>query len=402
MPDENRVFDVSKPSKVSPSPTSRPVIVGHHPMNDPMVREENNFGTENPGPATKINVTDGAGAGSDDLTVGQAMTNHQAAESSAKPSEEPSQGSPAIFSDHNEESDRAHESVGQGPFTDVEPDHTASPPSDLPPAAPPSEPHIEGLNLAEPRQKGDHLKWWLTGGLALLVAGYLLIDAGVISSGLNLPFHIFKQKQETASTASPTPSKPADTTPALPAGFKKYKLADTKISFAAPEAWGEPTSTTDPGYTTRGGSNQPDGTFAYLVNFADNKDIQIAVTSSKFLPATRTLLYYDYLQWCIGSNDDKIYQSVLNFSTSNKVDTPTTVTCNQGPINATSVNTTTIVQLKATDVAAKVIGDIYAMNLKDPSLVVMRVKDIAMTHSDDIKKLLGTVQIATGTSGSTP
>jgi hypothetical protein len=40
--DENpKVFDVSKPHKITPSSSSRPIIVGHHPiMADPMVLEE--------------------------------------------------------------------------------------------------------------------------------------------------------------------------------------------------------------------------------------------------------------------------------------------------------------------------------------------------------------------------
>ncbi|HXY17874.1 MAG TPA: hypothetical protein VEH48_00440 [Candidatus Nitrosopolaris sp.] len=38
--DEDRVFDVSKPHKITPSPTSKPVIVGHHPQAaDPMVNQ---------------------------------------------------------------------------------------------------------------------------------------------------------------------------------------------------------------------------------------------------------------------------------------------------------------------------------------------------------------------------
>lgn len=39
--DNPKVFDVSKPHKITPSSSSRPIIVGHHPiMADPMVLEE--------------------------------------------------------------------------------------------------------------------------------------------------------------------------------------------------------------------------------------------------------------------------------------------------------------------------------------------------------------------------
>jgi hypothetical protein len=62
MPDETRVFDVTRPSHVSPPATSKPVIVGHQPgTSDPMVREESSpFGTEKPSvpEPTKIRVTD--------------------------------------------------------------------------------------------------------------------------------------------------------------------------------------------------------------------------------------------------------------------------------------------------------------------------------------------------------
>jgi hypothetical protein len=38
---DSKIFDISKPHKITPSASSRPVIVGHHPvMPDPMVLEE--------------------------------------------------------------------------------------------------------------------------------------------------------------------------------------------------------------------------------------------------------------------------------------------------------------------------------------------------------------------------
>lgn len=39
--DDKKHFDISKPRRQGPDPTSKPVIVGHHPMMpDPMIREE--------------------------------------------------------------------------------------------------------------------------------------------------------------------------------------------------------------------------------------------------------------------------------------------------------------------------------------------------------------------------
>lgn len=365
MPDENRVFDVSKPNRVSPSPTSRPVIVGHHPGNDPMVTGDGL--SRSPASTTKIPITDAAG-NDGAVTVEQAMAAHQAAETFAE-QEDPAQGSPAIF-DHAEEGpavmtptapETQSDSIGEGPFTAVEPDQSPEPQSELPPPAEPEPPHVEGLHIGEPRPKKRRWVWVVIFLLILLVAAYLA-------------FHFLKHNQPT--TPAPTTSNnkpPAATGPTLPAGFKEYKLADTNLTFAAPIAWGDPTSITDPGYSQRGGTNQPTGIYAYLVNFATNKDIQIAVTSSKYLPPARTPLYYDFLQWCTGSNDNKIYQSVLNYSTTAKVDTPTTITCNQGPLaDARAIDNSTIIQPKASDAAGKVIGDIYTMNLKDPALVVFR------------------------------
>lgn len=227
-----------------------------------------------------------------------------------------------------------------------------------------------------------------------LIAVYLAIDAGLIGGADRLPFHIFKQDEAKTAAVPPAVNQPVKQTgPAVPAGFKAYKISGTDLTFAAPLAWGDPTSITEAGYSKRGGTNQAEGTYAYVVNFATNKDIQIAVTSSKYLPPTRGAQYYDFLQWCIGTNDGKFYQSLLRFSTANKIDTPSTVTCDQGPLGgATKLNDQTLLWAKATDAQNKIIGDIYIHNLKDASLAVFRVKDAVMTNGDNIKQLLSTVQ----------
>jgi hypothetical protein len=126
----------------------------------------------------------------------------------------------------------------------------------------------------------------------------------------------------------------------------------------------------------------------------------MVVTSDKFLPPARATLYYDYLQWCTGTNDAKIYKSLLHFATgTDKVDVPTTVTCDQGPLaDATKVNETTILQAKTKAPDGKAdLGDLYTKNLTDKDLVVIRVKDTTMTHGADIKTLLGTVKISAAT-----
>jgi hypothetical protein len=403
MPDESRVFDVSKPSRVSPPATSKPVIVGHHPMSDPMVKEESQE-------ATKIPVSIAP------ISVGQAMREH---EESTQVDDAPDNyrhtdieepAAPAVFSEPQDadvtpaESPHETDSVGEGPFTDAEPvtpDEPAVPDQPLPEPAPHEQPHIEGLHFAQPPRGKGRAKYVLTGLLILIIAAYLAIDSGLINAGFKLPFHIFKQKTTVVTNNKPPAQQPATNAPVIPNGFKEYKISGTSITFAAPISWGDPSSATDPGYSKRGTAGQPDGTYAYIVSFATNKDIQIAVTSSKFLPTKRTALYYDYLQWCTGTNDNQIYESVLNFTTASKVDTPTTITCNQGPVaNATKLDSSTIVQAKATDPTAKVIGDIYTKNINDPLLVVFRVKDAVMTNGSDVKLLLSTVKVTAVQSGA--
>jgi hypothetical protein len=101
------------------------------------------------------------------------------------------------------------------------------------------------------------------------------------------------------------------------------------------------------------------------------------------------------LQWCNGTNDNKIYKSVLNFTTANGVSTPSTVSCDQGPLtDATKLTDNTIVQLKTKDATGAVIGDLYTKNLSEASLPVFRIKDATMSNGDNIKLMLPTVKPA--------
>lgn len=264
----------------------------------------------------------------------------------------------------------------------------AAHPADVPQPVAQHTGHIEGLHLDKPKSKRK-TPIFILAGVIIIVLAYLGLDA----AGAGVPVHILKHKTPAAAPA-PAPAAQNNTAAtSVPSGFKEYKLANTDITFAAPLAWGDPSSTIDPGYSKRGGTNQSDGTYAYLVNFSAEKDIEIAVTSNKYLPVSRTALYYDYLQWCTGSNDGKYYESMLHFTTTNKVDIPATITCDQGPVaGAVKLNSTTIVQARATDSQNKVLGDIYTKNLDDPSMAVFRVKDTAMTNGDQIKQLLDTVK----------
>jgi len=405
MPDENRVFDVAKPGRSAPQPTSKPVIVGHQPtLNDPMMKDGDsslNFGTESP---TKISVMDHSGGPVITPPKGSASTTDTDHNSwISTPADEPTPSHvPSPDLNLPEEPDTS-------PLTDTPAvEQTASdghekvpheaaaanqPVAEVP--APDFTGHVEGLHLATPK-RGGHGKFIILVLLILLIGAYLLIDSGTIGSGINLPFHIFKQKTPAPAASTSSTQSKVNTASSVPAGFTKYNIADTTVTFAAPTAWGAPTSVNDPGYTARGGTNKSDGTYAYIVNFAANKDVEIAVTSAKYLPAARGSLYYDFLQWCIGTNDNKYYLQTMHFTTSaDKTDTPATITCDQGPLaGAQKIDDSTILitQVKAND-GKTVIGDVYTKNLNNSDLPVFRVKDAAMTNGADIKQLLGTVKI---------
>jgi hypothetical protein len=378
MPDEDRVFDVTRPGRSNAQATSRPVIVGHLPANtDPMVRDEAGAdGSHLESAPTRITVQGGPAEPPQPEPTGDAWGGpfNETVPSNELPTPE--------FNADPEVPTEIHSS--ETTFPEV--------PEPQMPAAQLSQ--VQGLDVDPPPRKKRLAKTSLI-ILVLLAGAYIAIDSGLVGSGINLPFHIFKQKSAppAASTQTPTPSQPAANTVTLPVGFTEYKLAGTSITFAAPTAWGQPNSSPDPGYSIRSATAKSDGSYAYLVDFDTNKGVEIAVTSSKYLPPARGALYYDFLQWCTGTNDSKIYKSLLHFTTVNKVDTPSTTTCDQGPLDdATKLDSSTIVQLKTKDPAGAVLGDLYTKNLTNSDLPVFRVADKTMTNSADIKQLLATVK----------
>ncbi len=385
MPDENRIFDVTKPSRVNPSATSRPIIVGRQPaMADPMVKNQA-YTTHEP---AKITVNEKPSADSGLFT----------SEAAQPPADVPADfKEPAIIHEPS--------TLTSGPEPAAEAQSEPAPkpldglsqPASVSPDGP--APHIEELHFSAPDRRRKW-PWLLLVILALLIGAYLAIDSGLINSNINLPVHFFKQTTNSPPpAASNSSTNSSNNSPSIPAGFSKYRLTGTDLTFAAPTTWGSPTSTAVPGYSKRGSNNPSDGTYAYVVDFATNKDVELAVTSDKYLPAAGPTLYYNYLQWCTGTNDGQLYESILHFTTANKIDTPTTITCDQGPVpNASKINSTTIVQSKAQDTTGKTIGDIYTMNLKDPNLAVLRIKDAAMTNAAAIKQLLGTIQVSSSST----
>jgi hypothetical protein len=412
MPDETRVFDVTRPSHVNPTATSKPVIVGHQPMtHDPMVKEGNDSFESDNQPSSepmRIQVTDESHgphsfSASHGNTAAEESPSYLPENSPMHPvSRAENSDSPAIFNtpEAPQETDSPQVTepqdmpdVSQVPDTDPQLPADAIAPQENEPMQPA---HIEGLHFTQPPRKKNWFKLIIPLLIVIAIAGYLAIDAGVFGSGINLPFHVFKQEQKKVIITPPPPTPPpAATTPTVPTGFKEYKIEDTSLRFAAPLAWGNPSSVTEDGYSERGGENKADGVYSYTLTFEKNKDIQIVVTSNKYLPAKRTALYYDYLKWCTGTNDDKYYQSVLKFTTANGVDTPTTITCDQGPlVDVEKLTESTILQANAKDKAGKTLGDIYTKNLDNQELAVLRVKDSSMKNSDNIKLLLASVKIA--------
>jgi hypothetical protein len=425
--EEPGVFDVSKPNKVGPSATSRPVIVGHQPqVSDPMVKDEHSASSVHakPIPVTVHEHED-------------KPTGHQAEDrphymisspTSAMPQKDPLYGSqPESGANPHEQElmDHAQAKKHIEPVNrDVKPEQaeikkpetTEFMPIDgklddgksglTPQTAVGSEPvvptsavisqplHINGGHRAG-SSAGKIVKALIMALLVLLVGGYLAIDAGLVNVNIDLPFRIFGEEETTV-----TPPPPPPPAPVTPSNLTKYAIADSGISFSYPTAWGTPTTTAERGFSKRTNINvpanqNPDGIFAYLVNFAANKDVQISATSSKYLPPNRAPLYYDYLQWCTGTSDGKIYKSILRFTTVSGSDTPTTITCDQGPLSdAAKLDEMTIVQPKTKDTDGKNnLGDVYTKNLTSTSLPVLRVRDNTSTHVDDIKKLLGSLKV---------
>ena len=389
MPEDNdRVFDISKPHKVSPSANSRPVIVGHHPiMNDPMVTEnrpdepEHSAGSTMSHKPLAFKLPDPDNLKSDTTAADDSKKSFFMPQSPPETEKPPAQETHQPSNIYPEHEAPAPANPAHPAATGLGPAQAGGPLSDLPlPTHHGHQPHNH-----HPVSKRQ---WAPVLAVLVLLFAYALLDA---KTTVSLPFYIFRN----TTPAAPATVPPSTVVSSLPSGFKAYKLATA--SFDYPAVWGAPVTTTDPGFSKRGTGSVSDGTHAYVVNFTVNKDVQLAFTSSKYLPASRSALYYDYLSWCTGTNDDKFYESTLHFATDSGIDTPTTVTCDQGPLSGVNkLNATTIVQLNSTMPDGTALGDMYIKNLISPDLPVVRVKDATMTNAASIKILLGTVKTSNG------
>lgn len=244
----------------------------------------------------------------------------------------------------------------------------------------------------EPKYPKRRKKLWLIIlGLLVAAAGvYGAIDKGLIFGNVNLPYHIFEQ---TSTTISDSPSTSPSPQLNVPTGFAATKLVEANLTFAYPAAWGAPTASIDQGFIKRSSAAKADSSYAFIVDFPDNKDVQLAITSGKFLPPSRGVQYYDYLSWCLGTVDANYYVGALHFSTSDGTDTPTTASCDQGPLNnAAKLSSDTIVQTNLKNTDGTQLGNLYTRNLKNNDYEVARVKDVTMKNGDQIQTMLASIQ----------
>lgn len=376
------VFDINKPRTFGASASSRPIITGHQPtMPDPMVRTSGGSGV-------KINVNSGHD---------QQDTDTQKLADSLFPSAEKPPKPDAADYDRQfitPPEPRHTQAPATGDFNSLN-KSTANDP--MPGFFDNGDNQTKEKKVHKERRSGSKftkILLWLA--LLLVLAGgvYGAIDKGIILSSVDLPFHIFKESDPVEEATSPASG---DSQAVVPTGFTGTKLVEANLSFVYPTAWGAPTANVEQGYSERKADAKPDASYAFVVDFPNNKDVQMVVTSGKHLPPTRAsnaILYYDLLGWCLGTADAKYYVSVLRFSTSaDKVDTPGTISCDQGPQpNVVKISNDTIVQTNIKNSEGGVLGDIYTKNLTDKTYVVAKIKDVAMKNGDLIKTMLENIK----------
>ncbi len=218
-------FDIKHPSRVGPSPTSKPIIVGHRPeMIDPMMRQR----PHSPRPID-ISEPDALPSTTSEptvLTETQPMHLHPESVAASDPGPshfDPRHGLP--IQHHSTSEDNQPES---NPSLPSGPAHDNS-----------------GHQLSV-----DHFKmhWW--GWLVLLFIGaiigmYLAIDSGLVRGASHLPFHVFTQKVASVDTTSPgaeslataptsTASSPSVT---VPSSWKSATSTSEKLTLWYPATW---------------------------------------------------------------------------------------------------------------------------------------------------------------------
>lgn len=404
------VYDINKPGNVGATASARPVITGHQPtMPDPMVNPPKDADLD--GDKISVKVNDKSGIDADRL-AGSLFPGSKPNEPAVAIKESGDgpplmEGEPLQSPPFKPEGD-SRSAAQSAPYMPV----SALTGIDTQTAGPKSTSVVDDVKLTTepkpavfgsesnpddqpkpPKHRRGSGKVWLTllATLVVLAGLYAAIDKGWVLDSVNLPFHIFSQNEAKTDTATTSQEKAATT---APSGFTGTKLVEANLSFAYPTEWGAPTAATDQGFSKRSANAKADVNYAFLVSFPNNKDVEVVVTSGKYLPPARATQYYDFLGWCTGTADGKYYAGALRFTTdSDKNDTPTTITCDQGPLNnVVKLNSDTIVQTNIKNIDASQLGDVYTKNLSDKAYVVVRVKDATMKNGDQIKQLLDTIK----------
>jgi hypothetical protein len=182
--DPAKVFDISGPR---PTPTSRPIIVGHRPtMSDPMMKR-----APAPKSAARLEGTPPHVPPESHLAKSIAVSEemHASITSAAQPlanisiPPEPSTEVPAPIS---ATPDPANPGLGPSPI--------AVAPA-VAPLQPVPEPHFQSLPLSHSPASSLGLRalfLWLAVVIFLAAAGvYLALDSNLVSNNIKLPFHIF-------------------------------------------------------------------------------------------------------------------------------------------------------------------------------------------------------------------
>jgi len=187
---EPKSFDINVPSRVNPSATSRPVIVGHRPiMTDPMMRPASAGPLPSaPAPVHVAKVIQVSDEVRNDLVAAQPLqmptSNDKPPEPLAAVSPEPPHGPDTL----------AEPAGSMPPASSIPPPTVAAP---LPPAPEPDLTHLPHVPIAHTHHQQSKVKnavlWFLIIGFLLIFAAYVLIDAGLVSSSIKLPVHIFNQ-----------------------------------------------------------------------------------------------------------------------------------------------------------------------------------------------------------------
>lgn len=307
--EDKKHFDVSKPRRKSPDPTSKPIIVGHHPMMpDPMILEERE---KAPKPITVISDGDepesltvtNSNKKDESLEIGTEDSPvvvpadpapeakpEQSDEQPMPPPEVPPESAPGAIFHPPEKTDKLDaplaeptseetkeempesllaepeapvaaagtvavaEGIKEEPVAETPIDKLAGKePAPPVPAEPPAgqELHIPaGTGHAQVRHK-PRIWVWITIGIIILIWIYAAVDA---LTNTKLPLEFFENSNQTAqpvTNASVQTATPAQTTPpatsafVLPSGWTWYENKALGFKFAHPKEWGTVTASSE-------------------------------------------------------------------------------------------------------------------------------------------------------------